>query len=72
MFMDFDNDLDTGNINIHTAVSVNIHGGPNAVGPRLRGWRNTVEIVLFEISNAMKPYPSVFTHTHTPANWGQR
>ena len=24
------------------------------------GWRNTVEIVLFEISNSMKPYPSVF------------
>ena len=28
----------------------------------LRGWRNAVdvEIVLFEISNSMKPYPSVF------------
>ena len=25
-----------------------------------RGWRNTVEIVLFEISNSMKPYPSNF------------
>ena len=25
----------------------------------MRGWRNTVEIVLFEISNSMKPYPSV-------------
>ena len=30
----------------------------------LGGWRNTVEIVLFEISNSMKPYPSVF-HTYT-------
>ena len=26
----------------------------------LIGWRNTVEVVLFEISNSMKPYPSVF------------
>ena len=26
----------------------------------LRGWRNTVEIVLFEISNSTKLYPSVF------------
>ena len=25
----------------------------------VRGWRHTVEIVLFEISNSMKPYPSV-------------
>ena len=25
----------------------------------MRGWRNTVEAVLFEISNSMKPYPSV-------------
>ena len=31
----------------------------------LRGWRNTVELVLFEISNSMKPYPSVFrTYTN--------
>ena len=29
----------------------------------VRGWQNTVEIVLFEISNSMKPYPSVF-HTY--------
>ena len=27
----------------------------------LRGWRSTVEIVMFEISNSMKPYPSVFS-----------
>ena len=27
--------------------------------PSLRGWRNTAEAVLFEISNSMKPYPSV-------------
>ena len=26
----------------------------------LRGWRNTVEIVLFDISNSMKSYASVF------------
>ena len=31
----------------------------------VRGWRNTVEIILFEISNSMKPYPSVF---HAYAN----
>ena len=30
----------------------------------LRGWRNTVEIVLFEISSSMKPYSSVF-HAYT-------
>ena len=32
--------------------------------PLLRCWRNTVEILLFEISNLMKPYPSVF-HAYT-------
>ena len=26
----------------------------------MRGWRNTVEIVLFEISDSMKPHPSIF------------
>ena len=26
----------------------------------MRGWRNTLEIVLFEISSSMKLYPSVF------------
>ena len=30
----------------------------------MRGWQNTVEIVLFEISNSMKPYPSAF-HAYT-------
>ena len=30
----------------------------------MRGWRNTVEIVLFEISNSMNPYPSV-CHAYT-------
>ena len=30
----------------------------------LRGWRSTVEIVLFDISNSMKPYPPVF-HAYT-------
>ena len=30
----------------------------------MRGWRNTVEIVLFEISNSMKTYtPVVRAHT---------
>ena len=31
---------------------------------RLRGWRNTVELVLFEISISMKPFPSV-CHAYT-------
>ena len=26
----------------------------------MRGWWHAAEIVLFEISNSMKPYPSVF------------
>ena len=26
----------------------------------MRDWRKTVEVVLFEVSNSMKPYPSVF------------
>ena len=26
----------------------------------LRGWRNTAELVLFAISNSMKPYPFLF------------
>ena len=26
----------------------------------LRGWLNTVETVLFEMSHSMRPYPSVF------------
>ena len=30
----------------------------------VRGWRNTVKIVLFETSNSMKPYPSV-VHAYT-------
>ena len=30
----------------------------------MRGWRNTVEVVLFEISNSMKPYPCVL-HAYT-------
>ena len=29
------------------------------VPEELRGWRNTVKIVVFEISNSMKPYPPV-------------
>ena len=32
--------------------------------PYLRGWWHTVEIVLFEISNSIKPYPFVF-HAYT-------
>ena len=37
--------------------------------PSLRGCRNTVEIMLFEISNSMKPYPFCFharTHKSKP------
>ena len=34
--------------------------GPAAT--EMRGWRNTVEIVLFEISNSMKPFRLLFTH----------
>ena len=30
----------------------------------MRGWRNTVEIILFEISNSMKPYLPV-VHAYT-------
>ena len=26
----------------------------------LRGWRNTSELALFDISNSMKPHPSAF------------
>ena len=32
--------------------------------PCMRGWRNTVEIVLFEITTLMKLYPSV-VHAYT-------
>ena len=38
-------------------------GSASGLG-RMRSWRNTVEIVLFEISNSMKPYPSV-VHAYT-------
>ena len=31
---------------------------------RLRGWRNTVDLVLFEISISMKPHPSI-VHAYT-------
>ena len=37
---------------------------PPLMNLELRGWRNTVEIVLFEIANSMKPYPSVY-HAYT-------
>ena len=30
----------------------------------LRGWRNAVELALFDISSSMKPYPSVL-HAYT-------
>ena len=33
-------------------------------GAYVRAWRNTVEIILFEILNSMKPYPSV-SHART-------
>jgi hypothetical protein len=35
------------------------HRDPSLIR-RLNGWRNTAEIVLFEISNSLKPYPSAF------------
>ena len=38
--------------------------------PCLRGWQNTVGVVLFEISNSMKPYP--LGCTHMPTSWGPR
>ena len=38
--------------------------GPGDLAWPMRGWRNTVEIVQFEISNSMKPYPSVL-HAYT-------
>ena len=35
----------------------------------MRGWRNTVEIVLFDISNSMKPFPPwcscIYRYMHT-------
>ena len=37
---------------------------PRQVAGLLSGWRNTVELVVFEISNSKKPYPSV-SHAHT-------
>ena len=36
-----------------------------------RGWRDTVEIVLPEISNSTKPHASVL-FSHIPVNWGSR
>ena len=32
---------------------------PPILSLSMRGWRNTVEIILFEISNSMESYPSV-------------
>ena len=39
-----------------------VHAGraPVVMLVELRGWRNAVEVVLFEIANSMKPPPSVF------------
>ena len=31
---------------------------------KLRGWRNTVAVVLFDISNSMKAYPSVVSRRY--------
>ena len=36
----------------------------------MRGWPNTVEMELFEISNSMKPYPPLcFTRHTAPASF---
>ena len=32
---------------------------------KVRGWRNTVESILYEIWNSMKPYPSL-VHAYIP------
>ena len=51
-------------IYIYIYIVVYVSPGPQEVtrprGTWLRGWQNAVEIVLFEISSSMKPYPSVF------------
>ena len=48
-----------------TIIPLLLYGCPAMLIPhKLRGWRNTVEVVLFEISNSMKPYPSV-VHAYT-------
>ena len=39
-------------------IVVGLSGRPRKLP--LRAWRNTVETLLFEISNSMKSYPSVF------------
>ena len=44
----------------------------SVVCPKVRGWRSTVEIVLLEISNSMKPYASVFHTFDIPVNSGPR
>ena len=44
-------------------VGWSVIGSPG-LGGFMRGWRNTVELVLFEIPNSMKPHPSVF-HAYT-------
>ena len=49
-------------IYIHTTPYVCIH---ILIALSLRGWRNTVETLLLEISNSMKPYPLVFVHAYT-------
>ena len=46
------------------AAACPLPGGDGQCHAALRGWRNAVEVVLFEISNSMKPYPYVF-HAYT-------
>ena len=40
-------------------LGLNVESYPLDLG-KLSGWRNAAEIVLFEISNSLKPYPSFF------------
>ena len=57
-----------GFLTCHFSPGRGAHPGDGASqltsGGAMRGWRNTVEVALFKISNSMKPYPSVF-HAYT-------
>ena len=44
---------------IYTRIRIHIYIYTSALRTSLRGWRNAVELVLFEISTSMRPYPSV-------------
>ena len=42
----------------HNTANHNNNNNNNNTKHILRGWRNTVEVVLFDFLNSMKPYPS--------------